>query len=130
MILKYRSVAIYPFVFGIGVSFIPILVPVWAGLALYVRSVGLVLVCLGCYYWAMGKGRSPYWAVAGVLGPIGVIIVALLADRHSSDAPDPSDPNEKACPNCGTVYRESDYRDDAPVIYCSTCKQPLPQSGE
>jgi hypothetical protein len=31
----------------------------------------------------------------------------------------------QACPNCGTLYDPSDYRDDASEKRCTTCQEPL-----
>lgn len=36
---------------------------------------------LGAY--AMAKGHSAWWAIAGMLSVIGLIVVLALADRHS-----------------------------------------------
>ncbi len=35
-----------------------------------------------------------------------------------------------ACPGCGSHYRLSEYRADAPAIYCSDCNAELPRRRE
>lgn len=49
-------------------------------LALLARLVGAVLLIIGIGYSAAYKGRSPIWAVVGVLGCLGLIVVAVLKD--------------------------------------------------
>jgi uncharacterized membrane protein YhaH (DUF805 family) len=41
-------------------------------------------------------------------------------------APVTSETSVQRCPACSTPYRRTDYRSDAPHIYCSACKAKLP----
>ena len=43
--------------------------------------VGTVLAITGFGYYAKAKGRSPAWGLAGFLGLIGLVILALLKDK-------------------------------------------------
>jgi hypothetical protein len=39
---------------------------------------------------------------------------------------DPPEEPVLHCPNCASPYRRSDYRADAPAVFCSSCKEELP----
>jgi hypothetical protein len=39
-----------------------------------------ILFLAGCFLYARGKGRSPYWGVAGFLGPLGLLLLYCLKD--------------------------------------------------
>ena len=43
--------------------------------------IGSIMFIVGLAYYAMGKGRSPIWAVMGFLSIIGLIILALLPEN-------------------------------------------------
>jgi len=49
----------------------------WALVAL----VGTGLLIAGLSYYAIAKGRSPWWGLCGFLSCIGLLILALLKDR-------------------------------------------------
>jgi hypothetical protein len=51
--------------------------PITTGLLL----LGTVLAIIGFGYYAKAKGRSMVWGLAGFLGLIGLVILALLKDR-------------------------------------------------
>lgn len=44
--------------------------------------IGLALVLFGSWNWAKYKGRSGWWALWGLLAPIGFIPLALLQDKY------------------------------------------------
>jgi hypothetical protein len=44
--------------------------------------VGLGVFVLACALYAKGKGRSPYWGLAGIIFPFGFLVVRFLSDRH------------------------------------------------
>ena len=56
--------------------------------------------------------------------PISFIV--LLSPRSNKIAPNSGDEDTAECPNCGTPFRWSDYRDEVTQIYCSNCKQEMP----
>jgi len=39
-----------------------------------------LFIC-GCFMYARGKGRSWYWGILGVLGPLGLLVLYCLMDR-------------------------------------------------
>ena len=45
-------------------------------------------------------------------------------------APVTTETSALRCPECSTPYLRSDYRSDAPKIYCSACKAELPTVGQ
>ena len=44
--------------------------------------VGFVLFIWGCLSYSKGKGYHPGWGFLGLLSVIGLIILALMPDRH------------------------------------------------
>jgi hypothetical protein len=42
----------------------------------------LILFVFGCYFYAKGKGYSGDWALLGLLGIVGLIILIFFPDRH------------------------------------------------
>lgn len=53
-------------------------------IAVVLLLVGTMLAIVGFGYYAKAKGRSMAWGLAGFLGLIGLVILALLKD-HSGD---------------------------------------------
>jgi hypothetical protein len=47
-----------------------------------------VLMAIGGSFYCVGKKRSAFWGLLGLLSPLGLLILAVLAD-HSAQ-PDPS----------------------------------------
>jgi hypothetical protein len=62
------------------------IMPFAAAFALGLSCFGLVLVVIGCYFWAKYKGRNPAWTVFGVIAPIGFIPLAVLRDKMPTDS--------------------------------------------
>jgi hypothetical protein len=54
-------------------------------IALVLLIAGTVLAITGFGFYAKAKGRSPAWGIAGFLGLLGLLVLALLKDR-SGDA--------------------------------------------
>jgi len=50
---------------------------------LYVSAVALIL--RGSYCWAKYKGRSGWWALLGLVAPIGFIGLAVLKDKEKEE---------------------------------------------
>ncbi|HEX2476979.1 MAG TPA: hypothetical protein VHK01_19655 [Lacipirellulaceae bacterium] len=50
-------------------------------LAVALLLVGTILAIIGFGYYAKAKGRSMAWGLAGFLGLIGLLILAVLKDR-------------------------------------------------
>jgi hypothetical protein len=50
-------------------------------MAVMLLLVGTVLAIIGFGYYARAKGRSMAWGLAGFLGLIGLVVLALLKDR-------------------------------------------------
>ncbi len=44
-------------------------------------TAGYVLFICGCFMYAKGKGRSFYWGITGLFGPLGLLLIYLLKDR-------------------------------------------------
>lgn len=101
----------------------------------YIALAAFLLIGFGLHFWALAKGHEgTYWPLA-IFPPLGILILALLRDRHKNAPPEeemeePEKPREpeaaKNCPHCGAPYRESDYRPDAVVMICSKCRGVLP----
>jgi hypothetical protein len=53
------------------------------GRSIWVTGLGVFVV--GCSVYAKGKGRSPYWGLAGIIFPFGFLVVCFLADRYGAD---------------------------------------------
>ena len=49
--------------------------------ALAATVTGAALLVVGVYYLARSKGRSPAWALLGLLSLVGWILVAFMEDR-------------------------------------------------
>jgi hypothetical protein len=49
--------------------------------ALILLVAGTALAVTGFGYYAKAKGRSPAWGLAGFLGILGLLVLALLKDR-------------------------------------------------
>ncbi|HET6572710.1 MAG TPA: hypothetical protein VFG68_03840 [Fimbriiglobus sp.] len=45
---------------------------------------GTVLLMIGLAYYAMAKGRSPWWCLLGFLSLVGLLGLALLEDRSGT----------------------------------------------
>jgi Na+(H+)/acetate symporter ActP len=73
--------------------------------------------------WAKAKGKSGWFSILGVLGPIGLIVMFILSDKGFTPQ-DSEDPKLK-CPNCGAEYKISEYKMDAVRISCSSCGKGL-----
>jgi hypothetical protein len=58
--------------------------PIVGGLCLLA---GTALLVVGFAYYAMAKGRSPLWCLAGFLSCCGLIILALLKDQAPDGVP-------------------------------------------
>ncbi len=54
--------------------------------------VGTVLVLIGLAYYAIAKGRSPWWCLLGFLSWIGYLVLAQLADKSSERADGNAEP--------------------------------------
>jgi H+/Cl- antiporter ClcA len=109
--------------------------------ALIVGMLGILLTGIGLWYWAMAKGHpsAGWFLLAFVPFYAGLVIVALLPDKHKDEVPKgikdaPSEGTNEAepltkCPHCGAPYRESDYNPDAREILCGKCRGVLPRQG-
>jgi len=49
--------------------------------AIIIDSFQILVELVGCYFWMKYKGRNPWLATFGILGPIGWLILALIKDR-------------------------------------------------
>ena len=41
---------------------------------------GTVLLMIGFYYYARAKGRTGFWWLFGLIGPIGIVVLVCLKD--------------------------------------------------
>ena len=46
-----------------------------------IMSGSYALFICGCFMYARGKGRSWYWGVLGLLGPLGLLVLYCLMDK-------------------------------------------------
>jgi len=46
-----------------------------------IMSAGYALFICGCFMYSKGKGRSFWWGILGVLGPLGLLVLYVLKDR-------------------------------------------------
>jgi len=46
-----------------------------------IMSAGYALFICGCFMYSKGKGRSFWWGILGLLGPLGLLILYILKDR-------------------------------------------------
>lgn len=61
---------------------------------------GIVLLCLGCAFYALKKGRSPLWGLFGLLSCIGWAVIMVLGQRcRNCGRLGPSHPHD--CDGCG-----------------------------
>jgi hypothetical protein len=71
---------------GLAVLFLAVFlraVPV-VGILLWMSAVAFLLA--GSWHWAKYKGRSGWWALLGLLAPIGFIPLALMKDKYVEEA--------------------------------------------
>ena len=79
---KQRNVAVWS---GLGLLILSrILASIWL-LSLLIWLVGLGVVIWGSWSWAKYKGRSGWWALWGLLAPVGFIPLALMRDKYISE---------------------------------------------
>ncbi len=91
---------------------------------------GTAMLMIGIAYYAMAKGQSALWCLMAFLGIIGLIVLALLPDRHIhgrrmvpihskiSDTPSINSPTFQ-CPQC-------DYQlNGIPGSACPECGRPF-----
>ena len=57
------------------------------GLLLLALLIDLVLAVCGCYIWAKAKGHSGWFALWGILAPIGFLGVALVKSKTGASPP-------------------------------------------
>lgn len=89
----------------------------WCGLILF--AVGRVLLLVGISYYAMGKGRSRWFTLLGVLGSVGVLVLAVVPDLYAKRKAgrclrcgyDLSGLRERVCPECGDAFESARGRD-------------------
>jgi len=75
---------------GFGIGFIGNVTRIFSpGFGTMLVLTALILNIVGCYNWAMSKGRSPLFCLWGVLAPIGFLGPALLQDNWYGRAPVP-----------------------------------------
>jgi hypothetical protein len=43
---------------------------------------GIILIVMGCSTQATARGRSPLWGLCGILGPLGILFIAVLKDKE------------------------------------------------
>lgn len=47
-----------------------------------ITTIALILSIVGCYLWSVGKRRSGWFSLFGILAPIGFIVIASLRDKN------------------------------------------------
>jgi hypothetical protein len=71
-----------------------------AGGILLLHVAAIVIFCLGCMDYAKSKGYSPLYRLFGMLGCIGLIVLAILPDKWKpAQGPVTSDTNYTRDPN-------------------------------
>lgn len=45
-------------------------------------SLGIIAMGIGCAFFAVGKGRSPWYGLLGVFQPMGLLFLCVLEDRR------------------------------------------------
>jgi hypothetical protein len=46
-----------------------------------IMSASFALFICGCFMYARGKGRSWYWGILGLIGPLGLVALYCLMDK-------------------------------------------------
>jgi len=107
---------------------------------------GVLYAVIGAFLgWKNGGGIIPMMILLAVWGATWVAITKKGAPKDLAKNPDekvtsspaqkpqslppppPLRPGEHMCPACHAKYKSVDYNSDAPLWYCSVCKQPVPK---
>ncbi len=68
---------------GIGVSIVARIIAVFLPIVgIIISLAALAMIITGCYFWAKSKAQSSWWALFGLIAPIGFIPLALLKDKN------------------------------------------------
>ena len=85
MVKRYNNLSFLYFIPGIILQIIGFAMsgntPEPNPIAAAIMLVGTVLAIIGFGYYAKAKGRSMAWGLAGFLGLIGLVVLALLKDK-------------------------------------------------
>lgn len=86
MLNEYRSQTILGIwggaaFFGLGYFFSGAPQAAYAYFGSAIMIAGYILFVCGCFMYAKGKGRSFWWGVLGLLGPLGLPLLYCLKDR-------------------------------------------------
>lgn len=81
-----------------------------AGLGALLVAVGTVMLIVGLCYYAKAKGRNAAWGLLGILSLIGVVVLAVMPDRHRSGEAEGNQlpGNEKPARSIHSVVTKSD----------------------
>jgi asparagine N-glycosylation enzyme membrane subunit Stt3 len=61
--------------------------PTWIAFLIFVITwlIGISCLLYGCWGWSRYKGKSNWWALWGLLGPIGFLVLALIGPEKKED---------------------------------------------
>ncbi len=74
--------------------------------SIIISILGVGLVLSGCWYWAKYKGKSGWWAMWGLLAPIGFIALSNIKDEYtdSGEAETEKTPQEQETDRLTRIY--------------------------
>ena len=86
MLKEYRAQSILgiwggAFFFALGYFFAHSTQGIFGHGGRVIMIAGYFLFVLGCFMYAKGKGRSIYWGILGISGPIGLLVIYCLSDK-------------------------------------------------
>lgn len=79
MIKRYNTLSFAYFIPGMILQFASVTVD--GGVSVALGILGTILAIVGFGYYAKAKGRSSAWGIVGLLGILGLIVLACLKDR-------------------------------------------------
>ena len=92
-------------------------------LAIPVRVIARVLIIVGCFFYAKGKGYSGAWGLLGLLSILGLIILICMRDRRKELVRCSPSRVVFQCPNCSGGMEYNGVLHVGQKVQCPHCLQ-------